>query len=173
MTEKPETKRNHRYVYCDLKASDKARDVYLKKGADAAAFFSWASSRASCIHTCGLTDISLGKLARATGMDSDILLEVLSELVPFGVIYDSEHEVLFVEDVAEQYIEFSRRNTYRVTGIEKHLSTIPDCPPKVRFTHHLYPSRAIEMKGSEGATSQVTSEVTSQVTSAQPFGGEM
>lgn len=141
-------KRKKRYVFADHQEAEILKRVYLRHGADAALIFNWITTSSHLIHDSGISEVSCTRIARAVGMDDHQVEEILTLLADFGVDYDFDHEVILLRTLADQYVGYLAESPKdnRTTHLQRHLSTLPECPCRQYIEELLNPSNRTELK---------------------------
>ena len=103
-------------------------------GTDALALYLHMSRAAPQAHRCGLFQCHPDYIARDTGIDKQLLINLIPSLEPHAK-FDAETWVWWIEEMAQQYWRL-RNNGKHLTGVKHQIERIPDCELKdeaIRF----------------------------------------
>ena len=95
-------------------------------GTDAWALYLYLSRAAPQAERCGLFQCHPDFIARDTGIDKQLLLDVIPHLEPHAK-FDEESWVWWIEELAQQYIRAAGNNSNQMKGVKHLIQRIPDC----------------------------------------------
>jgi hypothetical protein len=98
-------------------------------GTDASSLYLYLSRAAPQTHRCGLFQCHPDYIARDTGIDQQLLINLIPNLEPHAR-FDAETWVWWIEELAEQYIRVAGNNGKHMTGVKHQIERIPDCELK-------------------------------------------
>lgn len=113
-------------VFADDATAAVEYEVQATYGTDALALYLHMSRAAPQAHRCGLFQCHPDYIARDTGIDKQLLLDVIPHLEPHAK-FDEESWVWWIEELAQQYIKAAGNNSNQMKGVKHHIQKIPDC----------------------------------------------
>ena len=115
-------------VFADDAIAANVHQLNHQYGTIAALLYLYLGRAAPQAHRCGLFQCHPDYIARDTGIDTQLLINLIPNLEPHAK-FDAETWVWWIEEMAEQYLPMTN-NGKHMTSVKHQIGKTPDCELK-------------------------------------------